>query len=143
MRKIRELLRLHFTMDLSQHQIAASLSLSVGVVNKYVRLAQAAGMAWPLPTELEDDVALKRVLTPLKEKVAVAPLDFAAIHTALKHKGVTLQLLWEEYCTTVSEPYSNVSLHTCVIVDRAHIRHLLSTCPKHTRNIWAGHQDGF
>ena len=35
MHKIKELLRLHFEAKLSQHQIAASLRLSVGVVNKY------------------------------------------------------------------------------------------------------------
>lgn len=45
MRKIREVLRLHFGAGLSQRQIANSLRLSVGVVNKYVRLAEEAKLA--------------------------------------------------------------------------------------------------
>jgi len=36
MRKIKELLRLHFDMKMSQRQIANSLSISLGVVNKYI-----------------------------------------------------------------------------------------------------------
>jgi len=104
MRKIRELLRLHFTAGLSQHQIATSLNLSVGVVNKYVRLALQAKLGWPLPVELEDDIALKRALVPMKEAaLSSPPLDFSALHLALKQKGVTLQLLWEEYCPTVEK----------------------------------------
>lgn len=112
MRKIRELLRLHYAAQLSQHQIAASLQVSVGVVNKYVRLAERAKLAWPLPAELDNDVALKRALVPPKAISATPLLDFAAIHAALKHKGVTLQLLWEEYCPTVQKPYSYV--HYCL-----------------------------
>jgi transposase len=115
MRKIRELLRLHFTHALSQHQIAASLNLSVGVVNKYVRLALTAKLGWPLPADLEDDVALKRALLSSKgDKTPTTPaIDFSAVHLALKHKGVTLQLLWEEYCPTVIMPYSYT--HYCLL----------------------------
>ncbi len=114
MRKIRELLRLHFTAGLSQHQIATSLSLSVGVVNKYVHLALQAKLDWPLPADLEDDLALKRALIPPKEVILSGPpLDFSALHLALKQKGVTLLLLWEEYCPTVEKPYSYV--HYCLL----------------------------
>ena len=48
MHKIREILRLHFDSKLSQHQIAASLNISSGVVNKYVCLAKAASLSWPI-----------------------------------------------------------------------------------------------
>lgn len=114
MRKIRELLRLHFAHELSQHQIAASLNLSVGVINKYVRLALKAQLSWPLPIELEDDAALKQALIPPKEKITTTlAIDFSALHLALKQKGVTLQLLWEEYCPTVEHPYSYA--HYCLL----------------------------
>ena len=114
MRKIRELLRLHFAVQLSQHQIAASLGLSVGVVNKYVQLAKQAGLSFPLASHLEDDVVLKQTLRPSTEKSVVSkPLDFAAIHEALKYKGMTLQLLWEEYSAAVENPYSYV--HYCLL----------------------------
>lgn len=97
MRKIRELLRLHLDVKLSQHQIANSLNLSVGVVNKYVKKVNQAGLTWPLSPALEEDKALKQTLFPLKETGIDSPaLDFAAVHAALKQPHVTLQLLWDE-----------------------------------------------
>lgn len=108
MRKIKEVLRLYFEAQLSQHQIAHSLSLSVGVVNKYLQRFQAAGMAWPLPEAFEDEGALKAHLrpdiTPAQPKAPA--LDLSYVHQELKRKGVTLQLLWEEYCQGVSHPLS-------------------------------------
>jgi DNA-binding transcriptional regulator LsrR (DeoR family) len=44
MRKIKTVLRLHFEANLSQHQIANSLQISVGVVNKYITRAIANGL---------------------------------------------------------------------------------------------------
>lgn len=44
MRKFKEILRLRYDKELSQHQIARALNLSVGVVNKYLRAAEAAGI---------------------------------------------------------------------------------------------------
>lgn len=114
MRKIREVIRLHFAAKLSQHQIATSLKLSVGVVNKYLKLAKKAELNWPLPTALEEDSLLKLRLFPPKEAViATSALDFTIIHTQLKNKHVTLQLLWEEYCQTVDKPYSYT--HYCLL----------------------------
>lgn len=114
MRKIRELLRLHLDVKLSQHQIANSLNLSVGVVNKYVKKANQAGLTWPLPPALKEDKELKQTLFPLKETGIENPaLDFAAIHAALKQPHVTLQLLWNEYLPTVAQPYSYT--HYCLL----------------------------
>ncbi len=114
MRKIRELLRLHFAVQLSQHQIGASLDLSVGVVNKYVKLAKQAGLTWPLAAGLDCDIALKQALSTPKAIVSKLPvLDFAAIHSSLKQKHVTLQLLWEEYRDTVENPFSYT--HYCLL----------------------------
>jgi transposase len=99
MRQIKELLRLHFEAHLSQRQIAAATGVSVGVVNKYLAAAVVAGLTWPLPEGLTES-ELRRRLSGLGEPVVagakVLP-DFVQIHLELKHKGVTRQLLWEEY----------------------------------------------
>jgi|HubBroStandDraft_5_1064220.scaffolds.fasta_scaffold63843_1 transposase len=99
MNKIREILRLHFDSKLSQHQIAASLKISSGVVNKYVSLAKAASLHWPLAPQL-DDKSLRELLRPYnestKQSLFVEP-DYPSIHQELKQKGVTLLLLWQEY----------------------------------------------
>lgn len=105
MHKIREILRLHHEAHLSQHQIAASLRLSVGVVNKYLQRAQQAHLKWPLPAIL-DDQGLKQKLKGTKPVVPLryAEPDYPLIHLELKRKGVTLQLLWQEYQAKADGP---------------------------------------
>ena len=99
MRKIRDVLRYRHTTDLSLDGIAGALRLSKGVVAKYLKLAGAAGLSWPLPDDL-DDAALERRLYPhppvTRTPSQVEP-DYARVHQELKKKGVTLTLLWEEY----------------------------------------------
>ena len=112
MRKIKTLLRLHFECNLSQHKIAKSLSLSVGVVNKYPQKAKNLNLSWPLPQQLDDEKLLNSYLTShkpqqnLETQKTSQQIDFVLIHQELKRKGVTLQLLWEEYTKTETSPLS-------------------------------------
>jgi transposase len=98
MRKIIDVLRLKFEAGLSHERIAAATKMSKGAVTKYVQRARDAGLGWPLPSEV-DEARLEALLfphaAPAVERHA-AP-DFARLHQELKRKGVTLQLLWEEY----------------------------------------------
>jgi transposase len=100
MRKIVDVLRLKFETGLSHERIAAATKISKGAVTKYVQRARDAGLGWPLPPEV-DEARLEALLfphaAPAVERYA-AP-DFALLHQELKRKGVTLQLLWEEYST--------------------------------------------
>lgn len=97
MRKLKDILRLKHQSGLSHARIAAALGLSKGVVGKYVSLANAKGVAWPLPQGM-DEAALERRLFPPPAQVGrFADPDFLEIHQELKRKGVTLQLLWGEY----------------------------------------------
>lgn len=100
MYKIKDILRLYFDAKLSQRQIAASLQLSPGVVNKYIALAKTSDVNWPLPDELSDK-ALNLLLKSghIKIERYVEP-DYAHLHQELKRKGVTLLLLWQEYEST-------------------------------------------
>ena len=61
MRKIREVLRLSFGEGLSLRQVSASLGMPFTTVGDHVRRAQAAGLSWPLPEDLDDD-ALEALL---------------------------------------------------------------------------------
>lgn len=97
MRKIKEVLRLKFEAKLSHERIAAATGLSKGAVTNYVQRAVQKGLGWPLPEEL-DEAALEALLfkqAAAREGYAIP--DFAQIHQELKRRGVTLQLLWEEY----------------------------------------------
>ena len=97
MKKIIEVLRLKYEAQLSHEKIARACQLSKGAVSKYVSLARAKGITWPLP-EGVDEVALEALLFPAPGKPdRFAQPDCFQIHQELKRKGVTLQLLWAEY----------------------------------------------
>src|SRR5436305_10705397 len=109
MRHIREVLRLHYSVGMSQRAVASSLGLAQGTVSKYLNRTRRAGVTWPLPLELDDDVRLENRLYPppsdLPSDQRPQP-DWAVVHRELRRSGVTLMLLWEEYCDTVSDGFS-------------------------------------
>mgnify|MGYP000547238646 CR=1 FL=1 len=99
MRKIKEVLRLCWGNGLSKRKTAMSCGISRPAVDEYLRRAEEAGLSWPLPADL-DDGTLERLLFPaaamLPVQVRGLP-DWATVNRELKHKGVTLFLLWQEY----------------------------------------------
>jgi transposase len=100
MRKIREVLRLS-ALGLAQHQIARSCSIVQSTVHKYLKLAEAAQLRWPLPEDLSnqklDQLLFGQRAAPPSRRIHPPP-DFAAIHKELQsHKDLTLELLWQEY----------------------------------------------
>jgi transposase len=98
MRKIREVLRLKTEKGLANRAIARACGIGPASVSRYLEQAERVGLVWPLPEEL-DDAALDRLLYPPPPGPDTErPLpDFVEIHTELKRKEVTLQLLWHEY----------------------------------------------
>ena len=98
MRIIKEVLRLKFDLKLSLRHIALSLKIGLGTVKLHLDRASKAGISWPLPTDM-DDQDLEAALFPKRgsqPRSRVEP-DYALMHKELKRKGVTKQLLWEEY----------------------------------------------
>jgi transposase len=106
MRKIRDILRLRHAAGLSIRQIRASTKVSVGAIQKLLAKAEEEGLGWPLPPELDDDSRLARLFYPgadTRVSTRYQVPDWAALHQGLKRKGITKQLLWEEY----TEQYPN------------------------------------
>lgn len=99
MRKIRDVLRLRLQAGLSYRQIQASTKVSTGACQQLVTKAEGLGLSWPLPDELNDE-RLAALFYPKSDTQTsqryVVP-NWADIHQELKRKGVTKQLLWEEY----------------------------------------------
>lgn len=97
MTKYREILRLN-SMGLSQRSIASSLQCSRNTVSEVLRRANEKDVSWPLP----DDVAeadLQYLLFPEKNQASSRKIpDCEYIHRELAKSGVTLSLLWTEYC---------------------------------------------
>ena len=98
MRKVRDVLRLSWGEQLSLRQVARSLAMPHTTVAVFLRRAKEAGLAWPLPEDLDDDALERRLFgTASAPSSSHAAPDFAAVKKELAIKGVTLQLLWLEY----------------------------------------------
>ena len=99
MRQIRETLRLHLSAGLSLREVGRTLKISRSVAGKYVSLARVAGLDCANVQTLTDEELEARLYKPALPRSShqLAP-DFATVHQELKRAGVTLQLLWEEYC---------------------------------------------
>ena len=98
MRKIKECLRLKLDCGLSHERIALALGLSKGVVSKYVARAEAAGLEWPALSALDEAQIAAQLCAPAPiVRGDRAPIDLPWVHHELRRKGVTRQLLWQEY----------------------------------------------
>lgn len=99
MRKIREILRLTYECRLGRRAIGRSLRVSHTTVAECLRRVAEAGLSWPLPDALDDEqLAALLYPAPPAPSTRVLPLpNWAEVHQELRRKGVTLQLLWEEY----------------------------------------------
>jgi transposase len=99
MHKMKEVIRLK-AAGFSLRPIASAVHLSLGAVAKYTKAAGIAGLTWPLPEGLSDEALSRLILgtpTTASPPAKFAVPDYPAIHQELKQKGVTLQLLWQEY----------------------------------------------
>lgn len=106
MRKLKDALRLKLDGGQSHQQIAASLGISKGVVTKYVGLAVAAGLDWAAVQAMDEASLERRLLCAPAHALTYARPDYGRIHQELRRKGVTLMLLWEEYCAQVSDEHT-------------------------------------
>jgi transposase len=106
MRKVREVLRLKHALGLSYRQIGAAAGIGRTAAAEYVRRAAVIGITWPVPDGVDDATLEQRLFAvPGAAPVFREPVDWAKMHQELKRRGVTLQLLWEEYRTGDSQGY--------------------------------------
>ncbi len=97
----REILRLSH-LGKSQRSIAIEVQSSRDTVSSTIEAAKAAGISWPLDDTVTND-ELKEILFPGKNAFASPHThpDYEWIHRELARPGVTLSLLWSEYCVKV------------------------------------------
>ena len=109
MRKIMEILRLGLTRSLSDREIARSLCVSHATVAKYIKLAKKAGLTYDKAQDMDDSVLLsflEKNKAPLQKKSYPEP-EWNYIYTELRKKGVTLELLWQEYKNVYPDGYQH------------------------------------
>jgi transposase len=99
-RKIREVIRLHFEAGLSNRAAARACQVSNSTVGEYLERAKKAGLSWPLPEGLSDQELCLRLYPEesITKTETERPMpDWDEVHRELSKRGVTLTLLWQEY----------------------------------------------
>lgn len=108
MRHIQEILRLKYQNQLSVREIARSCRVAASTVGDYLQRAEAASLTWPLPEGMSEAALIQQLFgsDPAPPAPEQALPDWRYIHQELRRKGVTLQLLWEEYRQIHAQGYS-------------------------------------
>ena len=132
MRKIREVFRLKFDCDISNRQIAKSCNIARSTVAEYLFRFQQAALSWPLPQDIDDN-QLEQLLYP---QLPAVPADQRPLPTSLilyqqlRHKSVTLMLLWQEHKGLHPQGYQFIN------------RPILSSAPSVGQSNRSGHASG-
>jgi transposase len=110
MRQIRELLRLNTCEPRTGiRALAQRLGVASSTVHDTLNRLAVAGLSWPLPDELTDEVLEQRLFCSAGRKSGNRKLpepDWSSLIREMKRPGVTLQILFEEYRQVHSEGYS-------------------------------------
>jgi len=99
MRKIKQILQLHYESGMARRAISVSVGTSYGSVANYINRAEKASINWESVKEL-DERDLAKLLLPNQtraKKGKYSEPDFSRVHQDLKQKCITMLLLWEEY----------------------------------------------
>lgn len=92
-----EIPRLH-SLGNNKTEIATSCQCARNTVTATLQRATNCGLQCPLPEEMSDK-QLTEFLFPASASKSVYKMpDYAYIHRKLQRSGVTLNLLWLEYC---------------------------------------------
>jgi transposase len=94
--KFREILRLH-ELGYSQCAIAQSCAVARSTVQDYIRRASAKNLSYPQLSQLSDSEVQELLGKGNRQaRQGAEVIDFARVEVELRHKGVTLALLWQE-----------------------------------------------
>ena len=95
-KNIKEILRLASTGSFSARQIAKSCNCSPSTVTAVLERANNAELKkdWPLISEMSDEELEAKLYLDEHYRTERPLPDMNFIHSELKRKGVTLQLLW-------------------------------------------------
>jgi transposase len=110
MKKIRDIIRLKETTDMSERQIARALNVARTVVTRYLKDFYKCGLNYEQIAQMADSELLSVLEKPKvkrNEKYEQLAKQFPYFVRELKKKGVTLNYLWKEYKQKYPSGYSN------------------------------------
>ena len=108
MRKVRELLVLHFERDISARQAAKIIGIGKTAASQYIAGFRASGLNISIVATMSDSELLNIInIKKESENLLYKELSdlFPYFEKELKRTGVTLQLLWKEYTETRTHYY--------------------------------------
>ena len=100
---IRDILRHYHDLGLPRAEIAVAVSMSAWTVSNVLERAQAAGLSWPLPSDLDDDGLRAQLYPPAPRESGYAQPDWddalGELRAKRKRRRVraTRRQLWKEY----------------------------------------------
>ena len=98
MTNYRKILEMH-SQGFSQRSIESSVHSSHQTVKAALDRAKELNISWPLDDNVTNEVLDELFYGELKSGITpYAAIDYSYIHRELSKKGVTLTLLWNEYC---------------------------------------------
>jgi len=97
MTNYREILRLR-SLGINHNQIAESMGIARQTVVTSLRRAASQGLDWQAAESLSDSELSAKLFPPANESFGYKMPDYELVHRELAKSGVTLQLLWFEYC---------------------------------------------
>ena len=97
MTNYREILRLS-SLGINKTQIAQSIGCSRTTVIQVLNLADEKGICYPLPEDLSDRKLAELLFPSEGTRQGYKMPDYEYVHNELQKDGVTLNLLWLEYC---------------------------------------------
>jgi len=110
MKKIRDIIRLKETTDMSERQIARALNVARTVVARYLSDFYKSGLSYDQIEKMADSELLNILeKRKVKKNVQYEELSkqFPYFVKELKRKGVTLNFLWKEYKKKYPDGYGN------------------------------------
>ena len=93
----REILRLK-SLGLNKTDIASAAQCARNTVSATLERAKACGLEWPLPEGMSDKELAEKLFPSAAGKPVFKMPDYAHVHREMQRHGVTLTLLWLEYC---------------------------------------------
>lgn len=97
MRKIKEILRLHYEAGLSQATIARVNHISRYTVQQYIMRFTAGGLNWPLSEDVSDTLLESKLFPGKGHKTHRPGLNYEYLLQEIRRPDATLSVLWEEY----------------------------------------------
>lgn len=97
MTNYREILRLS-SLGFNKTKIAQSVGCSRTTVIQVLNIAEEKGISYPLPEDLSDKKLSELLFPSDRSRPGYKMPDYSYVHRELQKDGVTLNLLWLEYC---------------------------------------------